>query len=129
MTDPFRAYTNPGLALFSAVLAGILGTMNLIYGLLLLLNSEFLVIAEDGLFYVDVTAWAWVLVIFGAVQIGACFGIITGQTWARLVGMAWASIIVLGNMFALPAYPLYSIVIIALGVLVIWSLAGGLGQE
>ena len=129
MTDPYRAYTNPGIAIFAGVLAGILGTMNLIYGLLLLLNSEFVVLAEDGLFYMDVTAWAWMLVVFGAVQLLACFGIISGRTWARLVGMAWASIIIVGNMFALPAYPFFSIIIIAVAVLVLWSLAGGLGKE
>lgn len=129
MTDPFRAYKQPGLAVFAGVLAGILGTMNLIYGLLLLFSSEFVLVAEEGLFYMDITAWAWLLVVFGAIQLFACFGIISGQTWARLVGMAWASIIVVANMFALPAYPFFSIIIIAIGVLVIYALAAGLGQE
>jgi len=129
MTDPYRSYDHPGIAIFGGVLAGIVGAMNLIYGILLLVSPEFLASAEDGLIYMDVTAWAWLLIVFGAVQIGASIGIISGQTWARLVGMAWASIIILGNMFALPAYPFFSIIIIALAVLILWSLASGLGRE
>jgi hypothetical protein len=129
MTDFDRAYRQPGLAMFAGVLAAIMGTMNLIYGLLMLFNTEFVALTEEGLFYVDVTAWAWLLVIFGAVQIGAAIGILTGQTWARLVGIAWASLIVVGNMFFLPGYPFWSLLIIALGVLIIWALASGLPTD
>lgn len=128
MTDPYRAYTHPGLAIFGGILAAIMGTMNLIYGLLLLFNSQFVVLAEEGLFYVDVTAWAWLLVIFGVVQIAAAIGILTGQTWARIVGIAWASLVVIGNMFFLPGYPFWSLLIIALGVMVIYALASGLSE-
>jgi hypothetical protein len=129
MTDQYRMYTHPGLAIFGGILAAIMGTMNLIYGLLLLFNSEFLLLATEGLFYVDVTAWAWLLVVFGVVQIAAAIGIMSGQTWARLVGIAWASLVVIGNMFFLPAYPFWSLLIIALGVMVIYALASGLVPE
>jgi hypothetical protein len=129
MTDQYRMYTHPGLAIFGGILAAIMGTMNLIYGLLLLFNSEFLLLAKEGLFYVDVTAWAWLLVVFGVVQIAAAIGIMSGQTWARLVGIAWASLVVIGNMFFLPAYPFWSLLIIALGVMVIYALASGLVPE
>ena len=129
MTVPLRSYNQPGLAVFAGLIALMMGTMNLIYGLLLLLNSEWVVLAEDGLFYADVTAWAWVLVVFGVIQVLAGIGILAGQTWARLVGMAWASLVAVGHMFALPAFPIWSILIIALAVLIIWALAGGLGSE
>ena len=55
--DPVRTYSHPGLAVFAGVLAGIMGTMNLFFGFLLLVNAEFLVLANEGLFYVDATAW------------------------------------------------------------------------
>ena len=124
--DPLAVYKNPGLAMFAGILAGILGAMNLIYGILLLANAQFVALTEEGLFYVDVTAWAWVLVIFGVIQILASIGILQGRTWARLVGIAWASLIVLGNMFAAPGYPVWSLLIIGLGILVIYGLAAGM---
>jgi len=127
--DPFKTYSQPGLAVFAGILAGIMGVMNLIYGILLLVNAEFLLLAEDGLFYVDATAWGWLLLIFGAVQVAASIGILTAQTWARLVGIAWASLVVVGHMFFLPANRFWSLLIIALGVLIIYALSAGLGHE
>lgn len=129
MTVPLRSYKQPGLAIFAGIMASMMGTMNFIYGFLLLVNSEMVIIAEEGLFYADVTAWAWVLVVFGVVQVLAGIGIVAGRTWARLVGIAWASLVALGHMFALPAFPIWSTLIIALAVVIIWALAGGLGQE
>jgi hypothetical protein len=127
--DPFKAYSQPGLAVFAGVLAGIMGTMNLIYGILLLINDEFLVLANEGLFYVDATAWGWLMLIFGAVQIAAAIGILTARTWARLVGIAWASLVAVGHMFFLPGHPFWSILIIALSVLIIYALSAGLGDQ
>lgn len=127
--DPFRVYSHPGLAVFGGILAGIMGVMNLIYGLLVLFNSEFLVLTEEGLFYVDATAWGWLLLVFGVVQIAASFGIMSGRTWARLVGISWASLVVVGHMFFLPGYPFWSLLIIILGILIIYALASGLGQQ
>jgi hypothetical protein len=127
--DPLKAYSQPGLVVFAAVLAGIMGTMNLIYGFLLLLNDEFLVLANEGLFYVDATAWGWLLLIFGTVQIAAAIGILNARTWARLVGIAWASLVIVGHMFFLPGHPFWSILIITLGVLIIYSLSAGLADQ
>lgn len=127
--DTFAGYTQPGLAAFAGVLAAIMGTMNLIYGILLLVNSEFLVLANEGLFYVDATAWGWLLLIFGIIQIAAAIGIFGGKTWARLVGIAWASLVIIGHMFFLPGYPFWSILIIALGVLIIYSLSAGMADQ
>ena len=127
--DPFLAYKQPGLAVFAGILAGIMGAMNLIYGLLLLFNSEFVVMVEDELFYFDAKAWAWLLVVFAVIQILASIGILTARTWARLVGISWASIVVVGHMFFLPAHPFWSLLIIALGVLIIYALAAGLGEQ
>ncbi len=103
--------------------------MNLIYGFLLLLNDEFLVLANEGLYYVDASAWGWLLLIFGAVQIAAAIGILSAKTWARLVGISWASLIIVGHMFFLPGHPFWSILIITLGVLIIYALSSGLADQ
>ena len=128
-SDPFKAYRQPGLAVFAGLIAGIVGAMNLIYGLLILFNSEFLVRTREGLYYVNATAWGWLLVIFGVVQVAASIGILTARTWARLVGIAWASIIVVGHMFFMPGNTFWSLLIIALGVLIIYALSSGLAEE
>ena len=43
--------------------------------------------------------------------------------WARVVGITLASLSAISNFFFIPYYPVWSIVIIAADVLVIWALA------
>ena len=125
----FGEYPHPGLAVFGGILTGIMGTMNLIYGLLLLFNSEFLVLTNEGLLFVDATAWGWLLLVFGVVQMPASVGILNGKTWARLVGIASASLVVVGHMFFLRGTRFWSLPIITLGILIIYSLVAGLDKE
>ena len=44
-----------------------------------------------------------------------------GATWARAVAVVLASLSIVANFFWMPYYPLWSLTIIALGVLVIWA--------
>ena len=51
------------------------------------------------------------------------FFILTGQPWARAVGIVVAVLSALANFLFIPYYPLWALVIIALDVAVIWALA------
>jgi hypothetical protein len=53
----------------------------------------------------------------------AGFGALKGATWARVVGITLASLSAISNFFFIPYYPVWSIVIIAADVLVIWALS------
>ena len=50
-------------------------------------------------------------------------GILAGQTWARVVGIVIAAVSAVANMAFLPAYPLWSLLIITLDVLIIFALS------
>ena len=50
------------------------------------------------------------------------FFILTGQTWARVIGIAVAALSALSNFLFIPYYPLWALVLIALDVAVIWAL-------
>jgi hypothetical protein len=53
----------------------------------------------------------------------AGFGVLSGQTWGRVVGIILAGVSALANFAFIPYYPVWSLVIIALDVFVIWALA------
>jgi type III secretory pathway component EscV len=53
----------------------------------------------------------------------AGYGLLSGQTWARVVGIILASASALVNFAFIPYYPFWSLAIIALDVFVIWALA------
>ena len=52
----------------------------------------------------------------------AGFGVLTGNVLARTVGVIVAAISIVANFFVIPIYPIWSLTIIVLAVLVIWAL-------
>ena len=52
----------------------------------------------------------------------AGFGVLAGQVWARSLGVILALLSVIANVAFLAAYPLWSLIMIALAVVVIMAL-------
>lgn len=114
--------TPSGWVIFAITLTAMAGVQNLIYGLVLLFNSNWVAVTDDEVLLFDLSAWGWMLLGFGAVQLLTAVGMISGQSWARVLGVIWASLVVVGQMTYLNVYPFWSIVLITLSVLVIYAL-------
>jgi hypothetical protein len=52
-------------------------------------------------------------------------GLFRGVLWARVCGVAIASLIVIADFLSLPSHPVWSIVLIAFSGFVIWALCVG----
>ena len=111
-----------GFAMFAAILMIIAGLWGIIVGISAILNDKVFVTTQGYLYEFDVTGWGWIHLILGILVGGAGIGIIQGATWARVVGMAVAGLSLLANFLFIPHYPVWSILIIALDVLIIWAL-------
>ena len=53
----------------------------------------------------------------------AGWGLLSGQTWARVVGITVAVLSAIAAFLWLPYYPFWALLIIALDVFVIWAIA------
>ncbi len=101
----------------------VLGSFHAIQGLVAILNDDqYLVGSGDLVVHVDYTAWGWTHLIAGAVAIFAGFGLFKGQTWARVVGVIFAVLSAIVNVGFLPAYPIWSVMMIALDIIIIMAL-------
>jgi len=60
--------------------------------------------------------------VLGVLVLAAGFGVMAGATWARVVGIALASLSALANLAFIAAYPMWSIIVIAVDVAVIFAL-------
>jgi hypothetical protein len=83
----------------------ILGCFNLTYGIAAIANSH--------VFTASLRTWGWITLIIGALQLLAAAGVVAGNQMAR-----WFAVLVLGfnaidQMFFVPAYPFWSLMIIA----------------
>ena len=111
-----------GWAGFAGVMLIIIGVMDAIQGLVAIVNDEFYVVGREWVFEFDITAWGWIHLIGGVILVAAGFGIFSGSVLARTVGVVAAGLGAIYNFAWLPYYPVWSIVIIAICISVIWAL-------
>jgi hypothetical protein len=112
-----------GWIYFAGVMMIILGSFHAIEGLVALFNSAYYLVATDGLVVnMSYATWGWTLLILGAIVAVAGFGVMMGQTWARVVGVVVAAFSALVNLAFITAYPIWSVLVIALDVVVIYAL-------
>jgi hypothetical protein len=112
-----------GFIVFAAVMMMMIGVFQALAGLAAIFENEFYVQARNYLYEVDVTAWGWIHLILGVIVALAGFGVLSGATWARVVGITLAVLSAIANFLFIPYYPFWSLLIIALNVFVIWALA------
>jgi hypothetical protein len=111
-----------GWIAFAGVMMIIGGALNLIYGIIAAVNDEWVVFTNRGDVYLDVSEWGWVHIILGAIVLLSGIGVFSGNILARTVGVIVASISLVANFLFLPVYPLWSLIVITIDVLVIWAL-------
>jgi hypothetical protein len=112
-----------GLTVFAAAVMVVAGTWHALAGIAALVNDEVYVAAPRYIYAFDLTAWGWTHLILGLAVVAAGVAVVLGETWARVVGIVLTSLSLIANFLFLPHYPLWSLLIIALDIAVIWALA------
>jgi hypothetical protein len=110
-----------GMVIFAAALLGVVGFFNVIDGIAAIANSHVFV-ANAHYVVGDLRSWGWVSLILGALQLVAMLGVLVGNQAARWFGVAVIGLNAIEQMFFIPAYPFWSLVIIAVDVVALWGL-------
>ena len=112
-----------GWIAFAGVMMVMLGAFHAIDGLVAIFKDEYFLVGKSGLtINVDYTAWGWVHLIGGIIIAAAGVAVFAGQVWARTVGVLMAMVSAVVNIAFLSAYPIWSTIMIAVDILVIWAL-------
>jgi hypothetical protein len=112
-----------GWVVFASLMMFLLGSIQAIEGLVAVFDDGFYHVTESGLVVqVDYTAWGWTHLLLGAVIIICGVGVLNGNAAARAVGVLLAGLSALVNLAFMAAYPIWSVLIIAIDVLVIYAL-------
>jgi hypothetical protein len=117
-----RPVTPTGWAVFAGLLLLMLGFLNFFWGLAGILEDENLIVGGHGAIIVDLTAWGWVTLILGAIQVLVGFGLLAGAGWARWAGVFLAALAAIGQIGIVTAFPIWSFIVILLAVLVMYGL-------
>lgn len=111
-----------GYTVFAAVMLLVIGTFHVVAGIVGIAEDEFFVVGAKWVFEFDATTWGWIHLIAGLAVFASGIGVLVGNVAARTVGVIVAAISAVANFIWLPYYPVWSIVMIALDVAVIWAL-------
>ncbi|MEU1468988.1 hypothetical protein ABZ434_12310 [Streptomyces sp. NPDC005761] len=122
---PFRT----GWTAFAAILMIFGGAMAIFQGISAIAKDDVFVTTRNYVFQFNLTGWGWIHLILGILIVLAGCALFTGAFWARAVGVVLAGLAALANFAWLPHYPLWSIVLIALDIFVIWALCASPGER
>ena len=121
-----------GWVVFAGTMMLMLGSFHAVAGLVALFKDEYFLVGKSGLVVnVDYTTWGWVHIVFGVLVAAAGVALYVGATWARVVAVGVALLSALLNLAFLSAYPVWSAIMIALDILVIYAVTahGAEGSE
>jgi hypothetical protein len=112
-----------GWVVFASIMLAVVGGLNFLQGIVALLNDDYFVVRSgNDLLIADFNTWGWVLLIWGAAQALTSFGLNAGAGWARVTAIIIACVSMFIQIAFLAAYPLWSIAIIAMDVIIIFAL-------
>lgn len=110
-----------GWIMFAMIMMFIIGTMNVIGGIAAIDNANFY-IGNAQYVFSDLNTWGWVILITGVAQVLTAFGIGVRNQFARWVGVLFVGLNALAQLLMLPAYPLWSLALFSVDVLIIYGL-------
>jgi hypothetical protein len=108
---------------FGGVLMAIVGGFAVIEGLIALLAPDFFVTGGGRVLALNLTGWGWLHLLLGLLVLVTGLSLLGGAAWARGVGAALIAINMFVQLVWLPAFPLWSIIIIAFDLLVLYAIA------
>ena len=112
-----------GWVVFAGAMLIMLGTFQIIQGIVALFDDGFYLVRPDGLVVdVDYNTWGWIHIVIGAVGVLTGVGLLAGNMAARVVGVVIAFLSALVNLAFISAYPIWSTILITLDVIVIYAI-------
>ncbi len=122
--SPCPAGFRVGTTFAAAILLLTAGIVALLQGIAAVADNNLFVVGINYTYKFDITTWGgWIHIILGIIGIVVALGLFTGAVWARAAAIVIASLSIIANFLWMPYYPLWSILVIALDVVVIWAVA------
>jgi hypothetical protein len=120
-------YTTParglaGMVAFAGVMLALIGFFDILQGLTALFNDEYFVVRKGDLLVFDFTTWGVITLIWGALLVAAGLGLLSGRGGARVFAIVVVFVNMIVQIAFLAAYPIWSTIIIALDVFVLYAL-------
>jgi len=112
-----------GWVVFGGVMLIMVGLFQVIQGLVALFDDGFYLVHPSGLMvHANYNTWGWIHLAIGVIAALTGLGLLAGNMAARVLGVIIAGLSAVANLAFISAYPIWSTIIIALDVLVIFAI-------
>ena len=130
MTDSYTSTGQPrtvtgwtGWVSFGGIMLVLLGLFHAVEGLVAVFDEDYYRVPSSGLVVeVSYDVWGWVHFGLGITAVVIGCGVLAGNLIAQILGAILAGASALINLAFVPAYPVWSLIVITLDVFVIYAL-------
>src|SRR6516162_4176667 len=120
---PVRQVLAAGASIAAGALLFTSAVLTVLQGIEAVVNDKPLIIGPNYVYKFNTAGWGWIHIAVGIVLGIVAVGLITGAVWARVTAIVMACISIVAMFLWLPYYPMWSIIVIALDVIVIRAVA------
>ena len=109
---------------FAGLLMIVMGAIDFFEGLIAIIRGQYYVLTPSQIIVFDTKTWGWLTLIWGGVIVLAGLGLIGGATWARWFSIVVVIVSIIGQLGFLgsASYPLWSLAVLTLSVVILYAL-------
>lgn len=112
-----------GWLAFAAVLIFLDGFLAAFWGVAAITSNDVITVGGSGDVTIwSFTGWGWIQLILGVVMVLTSAGLFLGKSAARWAAVAAVVLLTLAQFGSLAAFPLWSITVIALNIVILYNL-------
>jgi hypothetical protein len=78
--------------------------------------------ANQTFVFSDLNTWGWIVLFLGVFQLLAAFSLFGGSEIARWFGVFVAGVNAIGQLYYVPAFPIWSLLMFSVDILIIYGL-------
>ncbi|WP_442812474.1 DUF7144 family membrane protein [Streptomyces sp. NBC_01210] len=120
--EPNSGWVTGGLV-FAAVLMLCGGVLAALQGIAAIAEDDVYGRLGNYVYGMSLTGWGWIHLILGICVAITGAGLFKAATWARFAGIFLAAISLVAQFLFLPYAPVWSVIMIAIDLFIIWTLA------
>jgi hypothetical protein len=109
---------------FAGLLMVVMGGLDFFEGLIAVIRGQYYVLTSNQIIVFDIKTWGWITLLWGIVVGLSGFGLLSGANWARWVAIVIASLSFFAQLgfVGSSSYPLWSLTVLVLTVIVLYAL-------
>lgn len=106
---------------FAAIMLAIVGIFHMVAGFVALFQNDIYAVTPNAVWMFDYSQWGWIHILGGLLAFVAAGSLAQGHMYGRIIAVLVAAASVVANMAFVPVYPIWSLMMATIGVLVIWA--------